>query len=267
MGYRIFTILLFLLPVYSSAESVLRMATTTSTENSGLLSVLNPPFEEVSGIKVHVIAVGTGKALRLGEGGDVDLVFVHAPAAEKKFVEAGFGVNRQPVMHNDFVILGPASDPAMIRSASSLKDVMKRISGSGSGFVSRGDDSGTHKKEMELWSLAGISPAGKWYLAVGQGMGQVLQIAHETGSYTLSDRGTYLAYRDKIDLEVLFQHSQELENPYHVIMVNPDRHPHIQSALARKYIDYLTGKQGQEIIRTYTINGEQLFYPDVIRQD
>lgn len=247
------------------AEEYLRLATTTSTENTGLLAVLHPPFEQKTGIRVHVIAVGTGKALRLAEDGDVDLVLVHAPDAEIEFMEAGFGVERQPVMHNDFILLGPPDDPAQLRQATSLADAMSRIQQSGHDFISRGDDSGTHKKELELWQLAAIRPEGQWYLSVGQGMGQVLQIANEKLAYTLSDRGTWLAFKNKIEMGIVFENAPELENPYHVILVNPKRHPHTKIDLAREYVKYITGEEGQKFIREFGINGQPLFYPDVIR--
>ena len=242
----------------------LRLATTTSTDNSGLLAVLHPPFETQTGIKIDVIAVGTGRALKLGENGDVDVLMVHAPAAEEKFIKGGFGVERLPVMHNDFIIIGPPDDPAGLRQTASLADTMKRISLSAAGFVSRGDDSGTHKKERVLWKTANIDPAGSWYLSVGQGMGAVLQIANDKLTYALTDRGTYLAYRQKIDLDILYEGAEELLNPYHVIVVNPKRHPHIKTKLASQYIAFLRGKEGQDIIRNFTIAGKALFHPDVI---
>lgn len=249
------------------AEERLRLATTTSTDNSGLLAVLHPPFEKQEGIKIDVIAVGTGKALKLGENGDVDIVMVHAPAAEKKFVESGYGMGRLPVMHNDFVLVGPGSDPAGVGNASSLSEAMKRISNSNAGFISRGDDSGTHKKELGLWQTASITPGGEWYLSVGQGMGAVLQIANDKLAYTLSDRGTYLAYKKKSELSVLYEGADELLNPYHVILINPRRHPHVKTALAMRYVNFLQGEKGQAIIKNFKIDGEQLFHPDVMRYD
>ena len=261
----------FLLAVTSvvnqvSAQEFLRLATTTSTENSGLLSVLHPPFEQKTGVRVHVIAVGSGKALRLAQDGDVDLVLAHAPEAEIEFMEAGYGVERQAVMHNDFILLGPAHDPARVKQAGSLADAMLRIQQSGQEFISRGDDSGTHKKELELWQGAGINPQGKWYLSVGQGMGQILQIANEKLAYTLSDRGTWLAFRVKIEIGIVFEKVPELENPYHIILVNPQRHPHTKIDLAREYAKFITGDEGQKIIREFAVNGQPLFYLDVIRQ-
>ncbi len=242
----------------------LRMATTTSTDNSGLLKLLNPPFEKKYAINLDVIAVGTGKALRLAENGDVDLVFVHAPAAEMKFVDAGYGIEREAVMHNDFVILGAKTDPAGLKSAAGLVDAMQRLQHNVATFISRGDDSGTHKKEKSLWKMANIKPGGQWYLAVGQGMGAVLQIANDKLAYTLTDRGTYLAYADKIDLQIVFEKDPALFNPYHIILVNPAKHPHTKIKLARLYSVFIRSEEGQAIIRNFRIKGQTLFYPDVI---
>jgi tungstate transport system substrate-binding protein len=254
---------LVITPVY--AEEFLRLATTTSTENSGLLARLNPEFEKVTGIKIHVIAVGTGKALRLAEDGDVDMVLVHAPDAEQDFVDAGYGVERRPVMHNDFILLGPVTDPARVANSGSITEAMSRIAKIQALFVSRGDDSGTHKKEKLIWTLAGIQPGGQWYISVGQGMGQVLQLAYEMQAYTLSDRGTYLAYQGKTDLKIVFENGDILLNPYHIILVNPERHPHTKIESARQYSDFISGEQGQAVIRNFKVNGKTLFYPDVIK--
>ncbi|MBI5342683.1 MAG: substrate-binding domain-containing protein [Deltaproteobacteria bacterium] len=238
----------------------LRMSTTTSTENSGLLAVLLPPFEKKHGCKVDVIAVGTGKSLKLGETGDVDVVFVHARKPEDKFVADGFGVNRRDVMYNDFVILGPPDDPAGIRNTVSASDAFARIAAAQARFVSRGDESGTHQKEKEIWKAAGIVPKGKWYLEAGQGMGEVIQMAAQVRGYTLADRGTYIAYRKKTDLAVLRQGDKGLWNPYGVIAVNPARHPHVKHGLAMKFIEYLTGEEGRRIIADFKIDGEPLFF-------
>lgn len=243
----------------------LKMATTTSTDNSGLLAVLNPPFETKYNVKLDVISVGTGKAIRLGKNGDVDFIFVHAPGAEKKFVDEGFGIEREPVMHNDFVIVGPEGDPAALKSAKSANEAMSQLLDKKHIFISRGDDSGTHKKEKKLWEKTGTKPSGDWYLAVGQGMGVVLRIADDKEAYTLTDRGTYLAYKDKMKLGVLFENDPELFNPYHVIMVNPAKHPHTKIDLARKYSEFIRGKEGQALIRNFKVNGELLFHPDVIK--
>lgn len=243
----------------------LKMATTTSTDNSGLLAVLNPPFEKKYKVKLDVISVGTGKAIRLGKNGDVDLIFVHAPGAEKKFVNQGYGVEREPVMHNDFVIVGPENDPVGLKDANNIQQAMKLLSDKKHIFISRGDDSGTHKKETNLWNLASGVPTGNWYLAVGQGMGIVLRIADDKEAYTLTDRGTYLAYKDKMRLKVLFENDEALFNPYHVIMVNPKKHSHTKIDLARKYSEFIRGEEGQSLIRNFKVNGELLFHPDVIK--
>lgn len=268
MCKRLAFVALFVL-VFSSistgyAETRVRMATTTSTENSGLLAVLNPPFEQQNHVKLDVVAVGTGKALRLGADGDADIVFVHAPAAEEKFVAAGHGVDRKAVMHNDFVIVGPEADPAGLMAASSIEDAMQRLAHSGVTFVSRGDDSGTHKKELSLWKRAGITPEGAWYNAAGQGMGAVLIIANEKQGYALTDRGSYIAMKPKISLTVQYQGAEALFNPYHVMAVNPNKHDGIQYELAKRYIDFVTGSEGQAIIAGFRKGGEQLFYPDAI---
>ena len=265
--YTLFKSILLLILVSQSVYAVerLRMATTTSTDNSGLIKLLNPPFEKKYQVKLDVIAVGTGKALRLAENGDVDLVLVHAPVAEIIFANAGYGIERQAVMHNDFVILGAKADPANLRQASNVINALQRINEAKMTFISRGDDSGTHKKEMALWALAGISPAGVHYLAVGQGMGAVLQIANDKLAYTLCDRGTYLAYSDKIELQVVFEKDPALFNPYHVILVNPEKHPHTKIERARQYSAFLRSEEGQGIIREFRINDQILFHPDVIQ--
>ncbi len=258
-------LLLALLVNPAQAENVLRLATTTSTDNTGLLKILHPPFEEKYGVRVDVIAVGTGKALRLGKNGDVDVVFVHAPAAEMKFVNEGSGTDRSPVMHNDFVIVGPKDDPANLGAANNLTSAMRTLAQSGSSFISRGDDSGTHKKELSLWKTAGIAAEGSWYLSAGQGMGAVLQIANDKLAYALTDRGTYIAMREKLDIGVVYEGAPELFNPYHVIAVNPKKHQHANYDMAKKYIDYLQSEQGQQVIRDFRMRGEPLFIPDVIK--
>jgi tungstate transport system substrate-binding protein len=243
----------------------IKMATTTSTENSGLLAVLNPVFEKKYNVKLDVISVGTGKAIRLGKNGDVDLILVHAPGAEKKFINEGSGVEREPVMHNDFVIVGPVTDPANLKNSNNITVAMSKLMGSEHVFVSRGDDSGTHKKEKGLWKMSGGEPSGDWYLSVGQGMGVVLRIADDKEAYTLTDRGTYLAYKDKMKLRILFENDVTLFNPYHVIMVNPEKHPHVKIGSARKYSEFIRGKEGQNLIRNFKVNGEILFHPDVLK--
>lgn len=244
------------------AEPRLRMSTPTSTEQSGLLSVLLPPFEKANDAKIDVIAVGTGKSLKLGENGDVDVVFVHARAAEDKFVAEGFGVDRRDVMYNDFIVVGPKEDPVGIKGAKSAVDAFKKLAEGKADFVSRGDDSGTHQKEKEVWKAAGITPQGKWYIEAGQGMGPVLQMAFDKKGYTLADRGTFLAYEGKLDLVILLEGDKVLFNPYGIIAVNPAKHPTVKYDLAKKFIDYVTGPEGQKIIADFKINGKQLFFPD-----
>jgi tungstate transport system substrate-binding protein len=261
------------------------MSTTTSTENSGLLNVLLPPFEKSCGCKVDVIAVGTGKALKLGEQGDVDVVLVHARALEDKFMANGFGVNRRDVMYNDFVVIGPAGDPADLKHAATAADAFRRIAAHGSVFISRGDESGTHQKEKEIWAAAGMPPAGSWYRSAGQGMGEVINMATELRGYTLTDRGTYNALRHgKTDLVVLYDGSRTfakpgrplpkltveqvttlagtrgLFNPYGVIAVNPKRFPQVKFDLAMKFIAYITGTEGQRIIAGYQVQGDPVFF-------
>lgn len=255
---------LFLITVSANATDHLRLSTTTSTDNSGLLKILHPVFEAKYNAKIDVIAVGTGRALKTGSNGDVDVVFVHAPAAELKYVEKGHFIDRKAVMHNDFVIIGPANDPAGIKQAPSANHALQLIAASELVFISRGDDSGTHKKEKQLWQSAGITPEGDWYLSVGQGMGAVLNISYEKEAYTLTDRGTYIAYSDKNNLEILYEGDKALFNPYHVMAVSPAIHRHVKYTLARQYIDFVTGEEGQEIIRNYRLSGQQLFYPDAI---
>jgi tungstate transport system substrate-binding protein len=253
---------LALFAVQLHAETVLRLSTTTSTADSGLLPVLNAPFEKQHNVRIDVIAVGTGKALRLGENGDVDVVFVHAPQAEEEFVKAGFGVDRQAVMHNDFVLAGPKSDPAGVKNAASPQQALQKIAAAGAAFISRGDDSGTHKKEQELWTAAGIKPQGAWYVSAGQGMGAVLRMADDKQAYTLADRGTFISYQGKIELAILNEGDPALFNPYHILAVNPQRYPHVQYPLAKQYIDYVTGAEGQTLIGNYKMSGQQLFFPD-----
>lgn len=242
----------------------LKLATTTSTENSGLLDVLIPAFERKTGIKVDVIAVGTGKALALGENGDVDIIMVHARDREDKFIDEGYGIDRRDLMHNDFVVIGPPGDPAGINGMKDAAGAFRKISGGSYPFISRADDSGTNIKEKYIWQKAGVSPSGQWYKEAGQGMGAVITMADDMEAYTLSDRGTYLSMKGKIDLSILVEGDSSLFNPYGVIAVNPDRHKGINYNGAEKLMDFLTSEEGQRIIKDYKKNGEQLFYPDVI---
>lgn len=240
------------------------LATTTSTQDSGLLEKLLPPFEDMFKTKVKVVAVGTGAALKLGENGDADVVLVHDRSAEEAFVAAGHGVNRREVMYNDFVLVGPEDDPAGIKGERDVLEALRRVAEKRALFISRGDDSGTHKKEKALWQEAGITPAGKWYREAGQGMGAVLVMAGEQGGYTLADRGTYLAFKNKVPLRVFVEGDERLLNPYSIIAVNPARHPQINYLGAMQLIGWITSPAGQQIIGNFTIGGEPLFIPTAI---
>jgi len=273
----------------ASAEQVLKMSTTTSTESSGLLDVLLPAFKQDTGIDVKVIAKGTGAAIRDGEDGNVDVIFVHARAREDKFVADGFGTERYAVMHNDFVIIGPAADPAGIKGMSSGAEALAKIAAAGQIFVSRGDDSGTHTKEQSLWKASGVpliektqklmkkdkeveitytAPADSdaWYMSIGQGMGKTITFAEEKQGYTMSDRGTYIKYKygktPAVDLEILSEGGDALANPYGIIPVNPKKHPGTQYDLAMKFVNWIISDKGQSLIENYKLEGKQLFFPD-----
>ncbi len=239
----------------------LRLATTTSTQSSGLLDVLLPPFEAREGITVETIAAGTGQALALGERGDVDVVLVHARAREDAFVAAGHGVSRRDIMWNDFVIVGPPADPAGVKGMSDAAAALAKIARAEAGFVSRGDDSGTHIRERALWGQAGGRAAWAGYVEAGQGQGACLTIADQTRAYMLTDRGTYLAYRGELALEVLVAGDPALRNPYGAIIVNPARHPEVRAELARRLLDYLSSDEGQRRIAEFRVDGEVLFHP------
>ena len=237
------------------------LATTTSTENSGLLEKLLPPFEEMFKTKVKVVAVGTGAALKLGENGDADVALVHNRPAEDAFIAAGYGVNRREVMYNDFILIGPQEDPAGIKRERDILVALKRMAEKKVLFISRGDDSGTDKKEKALWQEAGITPGGEWYREAGQGMGAVLTMAGEQGGYTLIDRGTYLAFKNKVPLRVLMEGDKRLLNPYSLIAINPARHPQINYLGAMQLIAWMTSPAGQKIIGNFTIGGQPPFIP------
>jgi len=275
-----------------SQEKIIKMSTTTSTLASGLLDVLLPAFEKESGIKVKVIAKGTGAALRDGMDGNVDVIFVHAKKREEKFIQEGFGTKRYAVMHNDFVILGPSNDPAEIKGLSDAAQALKKIATAKASFVSRGDDSGTHTKEQALWRSTGLSlenktsiimkkgkkkeidfvhPAGlgDWYQSIGQGMGKALTFADEKQTYILADRGTYIKYkfgRDvPVELDVLCEGDPMLKNLYGIIPINPKKHPHVNHALAETLAQWLVSEKGQKLIQGYQFHGKPLFYPDAIK--
>ncbi len=248
----------------SAGESQrLILATTTSTYDSGLLDFILPDFEEKFGVEVEVVAVGTGQALALGESGDADVLLVHARAREDAFVESGNGTARYDVMYNDFVIVGPADDPAGIKGMVRASEALAKIAESEATFVSRGDDSGTHTKEKAIWAEAGIEPSGDWYQAAGQGMGAVLTMSDEQQAYTISDRATYLARQaEGLGLEVLVEGDPILFNPYGVIPVNPEVHPNVNFEMAQNFVDWLTSVETQEMIGSYERNGSPLFTPD-----
>ena len=253
----------------ATEKSEIILATTTSTRDSGLLDVLVPTFEEKTGYIVKTIAVGTGQALKMGENGDADLLFVHAPAAENEFMDGGYGSERFLVMHNDFVIAGPESDPAGIKSAGSAAGALAMIANSESTFISRGDDSGTNKKELALWETAGIEPGGDWYQESGQGMAATLTIASELQGYTLTDRATYLHNLDTLDLAIQVEGDSVLLNVYHVIIVNPEKWPAVNETGARAFAEYLVSEETQGMIGDYGVEefGQPLFFPDAEKTD
>ena len=242
----------------------LTLATTTSTRDTGLLDALVPKFEEQTGIAVKVIAVGTGMALELGRRGDADVLLTHAPAAEHAFMDAGHGSERHPVMHNDFVLVGPADDPAGVRNAASIVDAFRRIADARAPFVSRGDESGTHLKERHIWSETAVEPAADWYVEGGSGMSAILSIANHKQAYTLSDRGTFLSQSSRLDLEILAEGDPLLKNPYAVIVVNRDNHPGVNHEAARKFAAFLRTPATQQAIGRFGVEeyGQPLFFPD-----
>jgi tungstate transport system substrate-binding protein len=253
-------------------DGELVVATTTSTYDTGLLDALHPPFEERFGVTVKAVSKGTGASIRTARDGDADVILVHARGAEDQFIRDGYGVNRRDVMYNDFVVVGPESDPAGVNGMDSATDAFAAIADAGATFVSRGDDSGTHKKERVVWAEAGVEPSGSWYREVGQGMGNTLVQASQTGAYTLADHGTFLSMQNEVDLVVHVQGPLEggpaiLRNPYGVIPVNPAVHSHVNYQTAMAYVGFLTGPEGQGVVGDYTANGAQLFYPNALSED
>jgi tungstate transport system substrate-binding protein len=247
-----------------SDDNELILATTTSTQDSGLLDVLIPDFEDQYDCDVKTIAVGSGEALRLGSEGEADVLLVHSPKAEEEFMTAGNGETRDLVMHNDFIIVGPADDPAGVADAETAADAMAKIAAAEATFLSRGDESGTHTKELSLWTAAEIEPSGSWYQETGQGMGATLNVATEKQGYTLSDRGTYLAQRDNLDLEILFEGDTALNNIYHVIVVDPDAHSEVNVDCARDFAAFMIAEDTQATIGDFGVDefGQPLFIPD-----
>lgn len=274
-----------------SADKVLKMSTTTSTQSSGLLDKLLPEFKKDTGIQVKVIAKGTGAAIRDGIDGNVDIIFVHAKAREEKFVKDGYGTKRYAIMHNDFVILGPSSDPAGIKGMSDAGKALAKVVAAKASFISRGDDSGTHTKEQFLWKQSGVPlekktqkimkkgkekeisymvPTGGegWYFSIGQGMGKTITFAEEKQAYTMSDRGTYIKFKygktPAVELDVLTEGGADLANPYGIIPINPEKHPHVKNDLAMQFVEWLVSEKGQKLIDGYRLEGKQLFYPDAM---
>lgn len=272
-----------------ASEKILKMSTTTSTQSSGLLDLLLPEFKKDTGISVKVIAKGTGAAIRDGQDGNVDIIFVHAKGREEEFVADGFGTKRYAVMHNDFVVIGPAADPAAIKGMSDAGLALGKIAAAKAAFISRGDDSGTHTKEQFLWKQSGVNlveqsqkivkkgkekeityqaPADSvaWYISIGQGMGKTITFAEEKQAYTMSDRGTYIKYKygktPAVELDVLCEGGADLANPYGIIPVNPEKHPHVQNDLAMQFVDWIVSAKGQKLIGDYRLEGKQLFSPD-----
>ena len=248
-----------------SADNFITVASTTSTEQSGLFGFLLPQFERISGIQVRVVALGTGQALDLARRGDADVIFVHDAAAEDKFIAEGYGVKRQEVMYNDFVLIGPKDDPAKVAGGNDIAVALKKIEASKSAFVSRGDKSGTHAAELRLWKIAGIDlgrAKGPWYRDTGSGMGPALNTAASLNAYILADRGTWLAFKNRQNLAIAVEGDKRLFNQYGVILVNPARHPHVKQATGQQFIDWLLSPAGQKAIADYKIGGEQLFIPN-----
>lgn len=285
------TVLALFAATATGAEKIIKMSTTTSTENSGLLDLLLPEFTKDTGIQVKVFAKGTGAAIRDGMDGNVDIIFVHAKAREEKFVADGYGAYRLAVMHNDFVIVGPAADPAAIRGSGDVVVALRKIAGAEARFISRGDDSGTHTKEQELWQATGLplrtestqiikkgkkksvsfqhpEGLGKWYFSIGQGMGKTLTYAEEKQGYTITDRGTYLKYKlgrkQGLDLEILSEGDQRLFNPYGIIPINPKKYPHVKFKWADQFAKWLTSPKAQALIAEYRIQGQLAFFPDAV---
>ncbi|MGH8699542.1 MAG: extracellular solute-binding protein [Burkholderiales bacterium] len=264
----IYSFLLLSISTVSSAEAQTRfitVASTTSTEQSGLFRHILPIFEKKSGIQVRVVALGTGQALDMARRGDADVVFVHARSLEEKFIAEGFGVRRFPVMYNDFVLIGPKPDPAKIAGGRDILEALRKIKAATAPFVSRGDKSGTHTAELALWKQAGIdivADKGPWYRDTGQGMGPALNTASSMNAYLLADRGTWISFKNRGDLAILVEGDKRLFNQYGVILVNPEKHKHVKKDLGQAFVDWVVSADGQRAIADYKIGGEQLFFPN-----
>lgn len=250
-------------PHVQADDKYITVASTTSTANSGLFDFILPKFTGKTGIDVRVVAVGTGKAIKLAQNGDADVLFVHHKPSEEKFVAEGYGVKRTDVMYNDFVMVGPTSDPAGVKGTKMAAEGLRKIDAAKAPFASRGDNSGTNKKELELWKGAGIDPTGagnKWYAATGSGMGATLNVASGMNAYSLTDRATWLKFKNKGDLEIVLEGDPTLFNQYGIILVNPKKHPHVKTALGQTFVDWVVGKEGQGLINEYQILGNQAFF-------
>jgi tungstate transport system substrate-binding protein len=254
----------------AAAQNFITVASTTSTAQSGLFKHLLPVFEKRTGIQVRVVAVGTGQALDMARRGDADVVFVHARSAEEKFIAEGYGVKRLPVMYNDFVLIGPKSDPARIAGGKDVVEALRKVKQAGAPFVSRGDRSGTHMAEIALWKQAGIdiaSDKGSWYRDAGQGMGPALNSASSMNAYILADRGTWISFKNRGPLAILVEGDKRLFNQYGVILVNSEKHKHVKKEMGQAFIDWMVSPEGQKTIADYSINGEQLFFPNAADLD
>jgi tungstate transport system substrate-binding protein len=269
-GTAVFLFVVAWMAPAQAQEKTIILATTTSTQDSGLLDVLIPVFEKKTGSFVKTIAVGSGQAMAMGEKGEADVLLVHSPDAEKKFVSDGYGVNRRLIMHNDYVIVGPTEDPAKVKGLKPAAEALKKVASSSALFLSRGDNSGTHAKEKSLWQIAAIQPEGqKWYQQTGLGMGQTLNVTSEKKGYALADRGTYLAVKKNLSLDILVEGDAALLNIYHVIEVNPAKWPKVNAAGARAFADFMVSGETQQIIKTFGADkfGSPLFFPDAGKRE
>ncbi len=259
------TVSLWSTSAHTQDPAFIVVQSTTSTQNSGLFDEILPRFEQASGTQVRVVAVGTGQAIKNATNGDGDVLLVHAKEAEEQFVADGWGVERFDVMYNDFVLVGPADDPAKVNGADGIVDALKAVANSEAPFVSRGDDSGTHKAELKLWQAASIdvqAASGSWYRETGSGMGATLNVGTATGAYVLTDRATWIAFGNKGDYQITYQGDERLFNQYGIILVNPDKHPAVRASRAQDFINWLTGEEGQNAIAQFQIDGQQLFFPN-----
>ena len=258
-------VVLYLNAASAWAQQFITVASTTSTEQSGLFKHILPVFEKKTGIQVRVVALGTGQALDMARRGDADVAFVHAKSAEEKFIDEGYGVKRLPVMYNDFVLIGPKSDPARIAGGKDILEALRKVKAAAAPFVSRGDRSGTHMAELALWKSSGIEiekEKGPWYRDTGQGMGPALNTASSMNGYVLADRGTWLAFKNRGELAILVEGDKQLFNQYGVILVNPEKHKHVKKNMGQAFIDWVVSPDGQKAIADYKIDGEQLFFPN-----